>query len=111
MEGNELFKKGATDEALFAYRKARDYIKDLWNCEPEELEKCRELIIAIQMNIGACYIKLKQFDYAIEVCKRALDRDPTAVKAYYRLGQAYLELGDFDECMKFVNIGLQVMCS
>lgn len=106
-EGNELFKKGATEEALFAYRRARAYIKDLWNCEPDELEKSRFLIVTIQLNIAACHLKLKNYDFAIEVCKRALDRDSTNIKAYYRLGQAYLAKGEFDEAIDFVNMGLQ----
>jgi len=72
---------------LFAYKKAREYIKDLWNCEPEQLEQCRFLVVAINLNIAACYLQLKNYDYAIEVCKRALDRDSSSVKAYYRLGQ------------------------
>lgn len=103
-----MFKKGAIEPALFAYRKARDYIKDLWNCEPEELEQCRFLIVAIQLNIAACYLKLKNYEYAIEVCKRALDRDSSNIKAYYRLGQAYLEQGEFNEAIVFVNMGLEV---
>jgi tetratricopeptide (TPR) repeat protein len=108
-EGNDLFKKGAIEEALFAYRKSRDYIKDLWNCEPEELEKCRFLIVTIQLNIAACHLKLKNYNFTIEVCKRALDRDATNIKAYYRLGQAYLELGEFDQAAEFINMGLEVM--
>ncbi|KAI9356849.1 hypothetical protein BD770DRAFT_322629 [Pilaira anomala] len=107
-EGNELFKKGLTEEALFAYRKARDYIKDLWNCEPEELEQCRLLIVTIQLNIAACYLRLKNYEFAIEVCKRALDRDCTNIKGYYRLGQAYLELGEFDHSIEFIKLGLEV---
>lgn len=93
---------------MFAYRRARAYIKDLWNCEPDELEKSRFLIVTIQLNIAACHLKLKNYDFAIEVCKRALDRDSTNIKAYYRLGQAYLAKGEFDEAIDFVNMGLQV---
>ncbi|CAO0790376.1 unnamed protein product [Mucor circinelloides] len=106
-EGNEFFKQKATNEALFAYKKAREYIKDLWNCEPEQLEQCRFLVVAINLNIAACYLQLKNYDYAIEVCKRALDRDSSSVKAYYRLGQAYLETGDYIQGIQFVKVGLQ----
>ncbi|KAI9476350.1 MAG: hypothetical protein EXX96DRAFT_576866 [Benjaminiella poitrasii] len=106
-EGNELFNKGSWNEALFAYKKGRDYIKDLWNCEYEELEQCRVLMVALHLNIAACYMKLKQLDYAIEVCKKALDRDPASLKAYYRLGQTYLQLGEYDEGLSYVNVGLQ----
>ncbi|GAN11426.1 70 kDa peptidylprolyl isomerase [Mucor ambiguus] len=106
-EGNEFFKQKATNEALFAYKKAREYIKDLWNCEPEQLEECRLLVVAINLNIAACYLQLKNYDFAIEVCKRALDRDSSSVKAYYRLGQAYLEIGDYNQGIQFVKMGLQ----
>ncbi|KAI7905871.1 uncharacterized protein BX663DRAFT_558468 [Cokeromyces recurvatus] len=107
-EGNELFKKGAWNEALFAYKKGRDYIKDLWNCEYEQLEQCRYLMVALHLNVAACYLKLKNFEYAIEVCKKALDRDSSNLKAYYRIGQAYLQLGEFDEGLSFVNTGLEM---
>ncbi|KAF1796619.1 hypothetical protein FB192DRAFT_1336742, partial [Mucor lusitanicus] len=106
-EGNEFFKQKATNEALFAYKKAREYIKDLWNCEPEQLEECRFLVVAINLNIAACHLQLKNYDFAIEVCKRALDRDSSSVKAYYRLGQAYLETGDYNQGIQFVKMGLQ----
>ncbi|KAI9279821.1 hypothetical protein BY458DRAFT_431420 [Sporodiniella umbellata] len=107
-EGNDLFKEGAVEQALFAYKKAREYIVDMWNCEPEELEEARHLTVAIQLNISACYIKLKNYDYAIEVCIKALSRDETKLKAYYRLGQAFLEKGDFDTSIAYIKRGLQV---
>jgi tetratricopeptide (TPR) repeat protein len=107
-EGNDLFKQGMVEQALFAYRKSREYIMDLWNCEVDETIKCRQLIVMIQLNIAACHLKLKNYDDAIEVCKRALDRDSTSIKAYYRLGQAYLEKGEFQQSLEFVNSGLEV---
>lgn len=72
------------------------------------MEKCRLLIVTIQLNIAACYLKLKNYEFAVEVCKRALDRDCTNVKGYYRLGQAYLELGEFDQSIEFIKMGLEV---
>ncbi|RCH79289.1 FK506-binding protein 5, partial [Rhizopus stolonifer] len=107
MEGNELFKAGATNQALFAYRKAREYIKDMWNCEPEELEEARHIMVAVQLNIGACYLKLKNYDFAIEVCKKALERDATKIKAYYRLGQAYMEKDEYDVSISYIKLGLE----
>lgn len=65
--------------------------------------------MTIQLNIAACYLRLKNYEFAIEVCKRALDRDCTNIKGYYRLGQAYLELGEFDHSIEFIKLGLEVM--
>ncbi|KAI9251488.1 hypothetical protein BDA99DRAFT_444400 [Phascolomyces articulosus] len=107
-EGNDLFKKGSLETALFAYRRAREYIIDLWDCEPEEMDECRELVIAIQGNIAMCYIKLREWEHAIEVCKKVLERDPCNVKACYRIGQVSIETLDFEEGIKYVNMGLQV---
>ncbi|KAG0734487.1 hypothetical protein G6F57_009742 [Rhizopus arrhizus] len=106
-EGNALFKLDAIEQALFAYRKAREYVQDLWDCEPEELMEARQLIVSIQLNIGACHLKLKNYDHAIEVCQKALDRDMTKIKAYYRIGQAYMEKGDYEASLTFIRVGLE----
>ncbi|KAL1935257.1 hypothetical protein VTP01DRAFT_4397 [Rhizomucor pusillus] len=107
-KGNHLFKNGYIESALMTYRKAREYIIDLWDCEPEETLRCRELVIALHSNISACYLKLRQWDYAIEASKKALDRDPTNAKACYRIGQACLENGDYDQGLEFIRHGLQI---
>ncbi|CEG75394.1 Putative FK506-binding protein 5 [Rhizopus microsporus] len=107
-EGNEMFQQGTIETALFAYRKAREYVKDLWDCEPEELDEARQLTVAIHLNIGACYLKLKQYDDAIDACKKALSRDHTSIKAYYRLGQAYMEKGEYEASLTFINLGLEL---
>lgn len=103
-----MFQQGTIETALFAYRKAREYVKDLWDCEPEELDEARQLTVAIHLNIGACYLKLKQYDDAIDACKKALSRDHTSIKAYYRLGQAYMEKGEYEASLTFINLGLEV---
>ncbi|KAF7721335.1 cytochrome P450 monooxygenase 9 [Apophysomyces ossiformis] len=106
-EGNDFYKKNAYDQALFAYKKGREYIIDLWDCEPEELDQCRQLVIALQVNICACYLKLRQWDNAIEVGENALMRDPSNVKAYYRIAQAYLEKTEFEKGIQCIEAGLQ----
>ncbi|KAI7886092.1 hypothetical protein K492DRAFT_156619, partial [Lichtheimia hyalospora FSU 10163] len=105
-EGNDLYKKQDVEHALFAYKKGREYIIDLWDCEPEETVLCRELVIALQSNIAMCYLKLRQWDNSIEVCKKVLERDPCNVKACFRIGQACIETGRYEEGLKSVKHGL-----
>ncbi|CEG77427.1 Putative FK506-binding protein 5 [Rhizopus microsporus] len=107
-EGNEMFQQGAIETALFTYRKAREYVKDLWDCEPEELDEARQLAVALHLNIGACHLKLKQYDNAIDACKEALSRDHTNIKVYYRLSQAYMEKGEYDASLTFIKLGLEL---
>ncbi|KAG0166803.1 cytochrome P450 monooxygenase 9 [Apophysomyces sp. BC1015] len=107
-EGNDLYKKSAFEQALYAYKKGRDYVIELWDCEPEELEQCRELVIALQLNISACYLKLREFDNAVEVANNVLQRDPSNVKAYYRIGQAYLEKAEFEKGIEYLETGVKM---
>ncbi|KAI7862495.1 CobB/CobQ-like glutamine amidotransferase domain-containing protein [Spinellus fusiger] len=105
--GNEFYKSGAYDLALIAYRKGREYVADVWDCEPNELIQAKETIILLHANISACYMKMRQWDKVIEVCEKILDRDPRNVKACYRIGQAYEAIGDFDNGLGFIAVGLK----
>ncbi|KAI9012487.1 hypothetical protein CLU79DRAFT_838980 [Phycomyces nitens] len=106
-EGNGFYKQGAIEQALFSYRKGREYVVDVWDCEPEDLNLAREITIALHANIAACYMKMRDWDKAIEVCQKVLDRDPRNVKACYRIGQAYYEKDDYENGIGFVTIGLR----
>jgi tetratricopeptide (TPR) repeat protein len=81
---------------------------DLWDCSPEQLKECRLLAIAIQLNIGACYMKLRQWTDAVDTLKYVLDRDPGNVKAFYRLGQVYMEQMEYDQGIEIIKSGLKV---
>ena len=45
-------------------------------------------------NAAACYLKLKEYPMAIEMCNEALTRDESMIKAYYRRGIARMQLGE-----------------
>ncbi|KAI8381495.1 uncharacterized protein BYT42DRAFT_494501 [Radiomyces spectabilis] len=107
-EGNSYFKAGAVDQALLAYKKGRDFIIDLWDCEPQELVQSREMVVSLQSNIAACYMKKQDWETAIETAKKVLERDPVNIKAYYRIAKCYMELTEYEEGLQFVHYGLQV---
>ena len=50
-------------------------------------------------NRALCYLKLKQWEKAVQDCKRALEIDCTIVKGHFFLGQALLEVNSFDEAI------------
>ncbi|ORZ21157.1 hypothetical protein BCR42DRAFT_406928 [Absidia repens] len=107
-EGSMFFKSGEIDIALLAYIAARRYVIDLWDCSPEDLKECRLLTIAIQLNISACYMKLRKWADAVDTLNYVLERDPKNVKAFYRLGQVYMEQLEYDQGILVVNEGLTV---
>ncbi|KAI8343857.1 hypothetical protein BC941DRAFT_407158 [Chlamydoabsidia padenii] len=107
-EGSKFFKLDQLEIALLSYYAARRYVIDLWHCSPEELEECRLLTVAIQLNIGACYMKLKRWDDAVEVLTYVLARDFKNVKAYYRLGTVYMQQLEYERGVQVVKEGLQM---
>ncbi|XP_041379541.1 E3 ubiquitin-protein ligase CHIP-like [Gigantopelta aegis] len=51
-------------------------------------------------NRALCYIKLDQWTDVIEDCHNAIQIDPSIIKAHFYLGQAQLELENFDAAIE-----------
>ena len=49
--------------------------------------------ISYTLNQAACYLKLKDFSMAVECCDEVLGYDAKCVKALFRRGEAYRNLG------------------
>ena len=60
-------------------------------------------------NRALCYLKLKQWDPAVQDCRLSLEKDTTLVKGHYFLGQALLELGHYDEAINSLIKGKLVV--
>uniref|UniRef100_A0A0X3PB78 E3 ubiquitin-protein ligase CHIP n=1 Tax=Schistocephalus solidus TaxID=70667 RepID=A0A0X3PB78_SCHSO len=50
-------------------------------------------------NRALCYVQLKQYDKAFADCRRALELDPSNLKAFFFAGQCHLALGQYDEAI------------
>ncbi|XP_014775242.2 protein unc-45 homolog B isoform X1 [Octopus bimaculoides] len=88
-KGNTLFKNGLYEEAVNAYTEALN-IRDV----PTE-EK-----IACLKNRSACYLKTKQYLFAVSDATEALKENPHDTKALYRRCQGYQELGQIEDAYK-----------
>lgn len=55
-----------------------------------------------------CHIKLGQWSSVIEDCQSAIQLDPAVVKAHFYLGQAYVELKNYDEAIESFETGKKV---
>ncbi|XP_066528660.1 FK506-binding protein-like [Hoplias malabaricus] len=60
-------------------------------------EEYRTMKAELHSNLSLCQLKLDQSEKAKASSSKATLLDPTSVKAWYRLGQASLQLGDFGE--------------
>jgi hypothetical protein len=54
------------------------------------------VITSLYINTAMCYIKLKNWNQAVEYCTKAISKDDECLKAFYRRGVAYMELEEFE---------------
>ncbi|KAI9033643.1 hypothetical protein CLU79DRAFT_5307 [Phycomyces nitens] len=106
-QGNAFFKDGSLQEALDSYKKVNDCVNRAEECTAKDRLELDNLGIAASSNSSACYIKLKEWTKAIDICKKVISLDPTNIKAYYRLGQAYMETKEYEQAIDYVKQGLE----
>ena len=54
-------------------------------------------------NRASINLKYKNYGKVIEDCKIALTHVPDYLKAFYRMGKAYIALKKFDECIELLK--------
>ncbi|XP_064616362.1 peptidyl-prolyl cis-trans isomerase FKBP4-like [Liolophura sinensis] len=97
--GNSLYRSGDICLAFSRYRKA---IKVLISMLPESSIPEDSLIDFTQarchcyLNLAACQVKSKKWQYVVENCTKVLKIQPNNVKALYRRGYAYQQTEDFN---------------
>ncbi|XP_064478794.1 E3 ubiquitin-protein ligase CHIP-like [Ornithodoros turicata] len=84
-QGNKLFSARKYEDAIACYSKA--IIR-----KPSSA--------TYFSNRALCYVKLRQWELACQDCRRALDLDPSSVKGHFFLGNALLELENYEEAVR-----------
>uniref|UniRef100_A0A1B6DL63 E3 ubiquitin-protein ligase CHIP n=1 Tax=Clastoptera arizonana TaxID=38151 RepID=A0A1B6DL63_9HEMI len=87
-QGNRLFTLRKFEDAISCYTKA--IIKN-------------PSMPTYFTNRALCHLKLKRWDSSCQDCRRALDIDPSLVKGHFFLGQALLEMDNYDEAIKHLQ--------
>ncbi|KAI7747489.1 hypothetical protein M8C21_025905 [Ambrosia artemisiifolia] len=101
--GNRLFKEGKYALAKTKYEKV---LREFNHVNPQDDEEGKEFANTrnlLNLNVAACYLKMGDCRKSIETCNKVLDANPVHVKALYRRGMAYMEVGDFDEARADFN--------
>mmetsp|Transcript_7675 Transcript_7675/g.16884 ORF Transcript_7675/g.16884 Transcript_7675/m.16884 type:complete len:188 (-) Transcript_7675:78-641(-) len=115
--GNEFVKEKDYKKALGSYHKVFLYINYLQvpgerseasgytdlmgkGSQPkvpiERIEDVKRLKQSTNLNMGLCYLKTNQYEKCVTACTKALAEGDLA-KAFFRRGEAHLELGNLDE--------------
>jgi tetratricopeptide (TPR) repeat protein len=92
-KGNRAFKRRDYEAALRRYWEALDALP---------------FLVPVLSNMAQCYIKLKQYDDAIEFCSRAIFLKPTWVKAYSRRALAKRRKKMYKEAIEDLDAGLKI---
>ncbi|CAB3983082.1 Tetratricopeptide repeat 12 [Paramuricea clavata] len=92
-KGNKAFKSGRCQEAIDCYTEAIKLVK---------------YFPALYTNRAQAYIKLKNYDAAIDDCKWAIRIDEKCVKAYVHCGRALQKKACFSEAISLFKKGEEI---
>ncbi|CAF1934678.1 unnamed protein product [Rotaria magnacalcarata] len=96
----ELIKDGHYRIACKKYKAIIEYLKtDNYDSEKDK-NKVRELKLATHSNMALCCLKLGEYAQCIRACDSALELDSKNEKCFFRRGQSYLAMLDYNEAIK-----------
>ncbi|XP_006213657.1 peptidyl-prolyl cis-trans isomerase D isoform X2 [Vicugna pacos] len=98
--GNTFFKSQNWEMAIKKYTKVLRYVEASKAVTQEaDAAKLQPVALSCVLNIGACKLKMSDWQGAVDSCLEALEIDPSNTKALYRRAQGWQGLKDYDEAL------------
>ncbi|XP_073748524.1 peptidyl-prolyl cis-trans isomerase D isoform X3 [Callorhinus ursinus] len=98
--GNTFFKSQNWEMAIKKYAKVLRYVEGSKAViEKADRLKLQPIALSCVLNIGACKLKMSNWQGAIDSCLEALEIDPSNTKALYRRAQGWQGLKEYDQAL------------
>lgn len=105
-EGNNYFiKEKDYDKAGRCYRRGVNAIKNFNKANTGD-EQVKALLLTLQTNLSMMCFKLGKHRQSRDVASRALEIDPSHVKARYRRAVAHRKMGDSEEAIMDLKVAM-----
>jgi tetratricopeptide (TPR) repeat protein len=93
--GNDYFKQNMIGKAVGRYLKAVRQLESVRLRDDEQEAVWRASLSKLYLNLSLCSLRQRKSQLALSNCRKVLELDGKNVKAFFRLGQAYSQLGEF----------------
>jgi len=102
-QGNQLFQRSKFKHAERKYNEIIEMLKEdhEFNFEEKGSQNAMQAMkLSSYLNAAASQLKLKKYKEALQNCDKALVIDSQNPKAFFRRGQAYFGIDEWDEALK-----------
>lgn len=112
-KAHDLKDRGLKCVRSYEYQKAIDYYERILqyiriNKEDDDYARGLPLKIAGNLNAALCYLKLENYLKAKVKSEKVVKHDPNNVKGYFRLGEAFVGLNEFQKAIKSYELVLTI---
>ena len=105
--GNEHFMSHHYSKASRCYNTAVRLLEGVMLKDEEEEIAWKADLVRLKLNLALVSLRQTHSRVALRYCGEVLEYDPRNVKAFYRSGQAYKQLGEFDRAKENYLIALK----
>ncbi|KAI9313850.1 hypothetical protein BX666DRAFT_551470 [Dichotomocladium elegans] len=108
-KGNDAFRNGDLNGALSNYYHAVLHLRSLGVSRVGETlnSQISKQLVMVYNNMAAVHARKEKWQRVLETATDAHKLDSTNSKAKFRMGQAYIHLGNIDQASKYLNEALQ----
>ena len=102
--GKQLYLEGKYAEAFAVYERGVLIASGIYDVDETLQAQLTALEVLLDVNMAQCQLKLGQWKAATDQARMALQLDPHCAKAHFRMAQAYVGLGEYDEAKKCLSL-------